>query len=298
MTDHSGATPKSERATDHLQGHWVLARAGKRVLRPGGRELTQSLLAAAAPHGRRVVELAPGLGLTAADILDAGPRSYVAVEQDAAVAAKACDVIGSRGRLVQGDAAHTGLPDGSADLVIGEAMLTMQSEAGKKAIIAEAHRLLTDGGRYAIHELGLKPDDVEEAVKRDVQRSLAQAIKVNARPLTMAEWRDLLQGAGFVVEWSGEAEMALLQPRRLLADEGISGAARILRTMVRDRQVRQRILTMRATFRRNQENLCAVALVARRADAPVPSGTAAGGSIDVAVAADASRTPRPAQNLR
>lgn len=268
MTEQHDVTPTSERATDRLQGHWVLVRAGKRVLRPGGRELTQKLLAAAGPRDRRVVELAPGLGLTAASILEAGPRSYVAVEQDSAVAAKARDVIGSRGQLVRGDAAHTGLPGGSADLVIGEAMLTMQGEAGKRAIVAEAHRLLADGGRYAVHELGLKPDDVEDAVKRDIQRSLAQAIKVNARPLTMAEWRALLEEEGFVVEWSSEADMALLQPRRLIADEGIAGAARILRTMVRDRQIRRRILMMSATFRRHRDNLCAVALGARRADAP------------------------------
>lgn len=52
--------PASERATEHLQGHWVLAKAGKRVLRPGGKALTNRLLDAANPRGRRVVELAPG----------------------------------------------------------------------------------------------------------------------------------------------------------------------------------------------------------------------------------------------
>lgn len=29
---------------DKMQGHWVLARAGKRVLRPGGLELTRQML--------------------------------------------------------------------------------------------------------------------------------------------------------------------------------------------------------------------------------------------------------------
>lgn len=31
--------PLSDRDDDHMQGHWLLARLGKRVLRPGGVEL-------------------------------------------------------------------------------------------------------------------------------------------------------------------------------------------------------------------------------------------------------------------
>lgn len=57
------------RATDTLhkvQGHWVLAAAGKRVLRPGGLALTQRMLEALAIGPQdRVVEFAPGLGVTA-----------------------------------------------------------------------------------------------------------------------------------------------------------------------------------------------------------------------------------------
>ncbi|MPN09979.1 hypothetical protein SDC9_157272 [bioreactor metagenome] len=46
--------------------------------------------------------------------------------------------IGEAGRVVDGDAAHTGLPAASADAVIGEALLTMQTDRGKTAIIDEA----------------------------------------------------------------------------------------------------------------------------------------------------------------
>ena len=49
-----------------MQGHWLLATLGKRVLRPGGIELTRRMLQAAAPKaGQRVVELGPGVGRTA-----------------------------------------------------------------------------------------------------------------------------------------------------------------------------------------------------------------------------------------
>ncbi|PRC44304.1 SAM-dependent methyltransferase, partial [Mycobacterium sp. ITM-2017-0098] len=39
--------PLAERSDADLPGHWLLARLGKRVLRPGGLELTTRLLAAA-----------------------------------------------------------------------------------------------------------------------------------------------------------------------------------------------------------------------------------------------------------
>ena len=68
------------------------------------------------------------------------------------------------------DAADTGLESESADAVIGEAMLTMQTERGKRAIIAEAYRLLRAGGTYSIHELGLQPDDLPEPVKDEVRK--------------------------------------------------------------------------------------------------------------------------------
>ena len=41
--------------------------------------------------------------------------------------------------------------------MIGEAMLSMQADTTKEAIVAEAVRLLRPGGRYAIHELALTP---------------------------------------------------------------------------------------------------------------------------------------------
>jgi hypothetical protein len=75
-----------DRADEATQGHWLLARLGKRVLRPGGVELTGWLLDAAQVPGADVVELAPGLGRTAADVIARSPRSYRGVDADAAAA--------------------------------------------------------------------------------------------------------------------------------------------------------------------------------------------------------------------
>ncbi len=125
------------------------------------------------------------------------------------------------------DAAATGLPDASSDVVIGEAMLTMQGDAAKDAIVAEASRVLRPHGRYAIHELALIPDTVSEEMSTDIRQSLARAIRVNARPLTIAEWSRLLADHGLVVDHVATAPMALLQPRRVIADEGLARGAAV-----------------------------------------------------------------------
>jgi hypothetical protein len=59
-----------------MPGHWLLARMGKRVLRPGGLELTHRLLAQLAIGSNdEVVEFAPGLGVTARLTLTRSPKS-------------------------------------------------------------------------------------------------------------------------------------------------------------------------------------------------------------------------------
>lgn len=265
--------PASRRDDDAVGGHWLLARLGKRVLRPGGVGLTRTLLSRAELTGADVVELAPGLGRTATEIIAHRPRSYVGAEGDpdaANLVRSALKNLGAQNAAVRvADAAETGLPGASSDVVIGEAMLTMQGDAAKRAIVAEAARVLRPGGRYAIHELALTPDTVSEEISTDIRQALARAIKVNARPLTIAEWSTLLAEHGLVVDHVTTAPMALLQPRRLVSDEGLFGALRFARNVLVNRDARKRVLAMRRTFRRHRKQLAAVAIVAHKPAASV-----------------------------
>ncbi|MEU9806800.1 methyltransferase domain-containing protein [Mycobacterium sp. NPDC050853] len=257
--------PLAGRSDEDLPGHWLLARLGKRVLRPGGLELTFRLLAAAKLSGADVVELGPGLGRTARDIVALRPRSYIGVDDTAAATQSVRDVVAPcGGRVIVADAASTGLPDGSADVVVGEAMLTMQTDKAKRAIVDETYRVLRPGGRYAIHELGLTPDSVDADTKNDIRRALARSIKVNARPLTVAEWSELLTASGFDVVSTDRAPMALLNPRRVIADEGIGGALRLVKNLLLHPAARKRVLAMRRTFREYRNALTAVAVVGVR----------------------------------
>ncbi len=256
--------PFATRDDDAVQGHWLLARLGKRVLRPGGVELTHRLLALTDVGDSDVVELAPGLGRTATEIIDRHPRSYVGVEQDPDAARAVRSIVSGHGDVRVADAADTGLPDASSDVVVGEAMLTMQSDKVKHAIIAEAARLLRPGGRYAIHELALTPDGLSDEIKTDIRQALAKSIKVNARPLTLAEWQQMLTGHGLLVDHIETAPMALLQPQRVISDEGLLGALRFVKNVLTHSDARRRVLNMRRTFRKHRSHLTAVAAVARK----------------------------------
>ena len=101
--------PRAGRRTEDVAGHWVLARLGKRVLRPGGRRLSHQLLLDVDPEARDVVEFAPGIGRTAAEIVALAPLSYIGVEEDPDAAALTEAVVGEAGRVVRADAAATGL---------------------------------------------------------------------------------------------------------------------------------------------------------------------------------------------
>jgi predicted O-methyltransferase YrrM len=263
VEDHD-ALAASAANLDRVPGHWLLARMGKRVLRPGGRELTQKLVAGLKITAEDdVVEFAPGLGFTAGLVLQHRPRSYTGLERDETAAAEARRVLdGPSRRIIVGDVRHSGLEPEYASVVYGEAMLTMQADSQKIQIVREAARLLRSGGRYGIHELCLKPDDLAEDLKQEVQRELARAIRVNARPLTVEEWEALLAQAGLRVETAFTNPMHLLRPARIVADEGPLRALRIAFNILRTPVARRRVLEMRSVLNRYSDHLGAVALVA------------------------------------
>ena len=210
------------------------------------------------------VASAPGVGVTASAIIEVGPASYVGVERDPNASARVDAIASGVGHCVNADAAQTGLPDESADVVVGEAILSMQGEKAKRAIMSEAARILRPGGRYVIHELAMRPDTIPEEPATEIRRALARAINVNARPLTVADWRRALEDVGLVVEETRTAPMALLKPGRMIADEGVRGALRIMRNVARDKDLRERVQAMARTFKKYDRHLCGVAIVARK----------------------------------
>lgn len=98
--DYTSSLPQSDRSTSTAAGHWVLARAGKRVLRPGGLKLTKQMLTAADMQGKQIIEFAPGLGRTAQLIVTEGAAYYVGVDRDPAAVARVEAIVKPSGGTV------------------------------------------------------------------------------------------------------------------------------------------------------------------------------------------------------
>jgi hypothetical protein len=197
-------------------------------------------------------------------VLRLSPQSYTAVERDRTSQQKVQKMLrnGELGRCVVGKAQATGLEDGCASVVFGDAMLTMQTEAAKLQIAKEAFRLLKPGGRYGIHETCLVNDELSVGLKSEMEDELREALRVGARPLPLTEWRELLGEAGFAVRQTREVPMHLLEPRRMIHDEGLLGAATFVLRVMRSSAARRRILGIRRTFKKYSEHINAAALIA------------------------------------
>jgi len=259
--------PGAGQHLDKMQGHWVLARAGKRVLRPGGIELTRQMLDALAISPQdRVVEFAPGLGITAKMVLRKHPLAYWGVEREPAAVRQLCRRLAgsTTTEIVPGRAEESGLPDACASVVYGEALLSMQNQQQKIRIVAEACRLLATGGRYGIHELCFLPDDIPDHLRQEIQAAMSKEIHVGVQPLCRNEWIRLFDGNGLKVTWSGKAPMHLLEPRRLLQDEGFMGSLCIAFRMAANPTLGRKILAMRRIFNKYGEHLGAISLVGQR----------------------------------
>lgn len=252
--------------TARMPGHWLLARMGKRVLRPGGVGMTGRLLASVAVGPTdEVVEVAPGLGATTRLLLAAQPASYTGVDRDPAAAdLVACLLDGPNRRVIHASAADTGLPGASADVVFGEAYLTMHPDSMKRRILSEVARILRPGGRFALHEIAFAPDDITDDARARVASELTTSIKVSVTPMTVPGWEDLLDEHGFAIQSRHHVPLHLLEPRRLIADEGVPGAARFVANVLRDGGARRRVRTMRHAMHSNAAHLQAYGLVAIR----------------------------------
>lgn len=212
-----------------------------------------------------VVEFAPGLGFTAGITLSKNPKSYTGVELNEEAAGILKNRLkGKDFKIIIGNAAESTLESNSVDKVYGEAMLTMHADHRKSEIIREAYRILKPGGFYGIHELGLTPNEISTEKKAEIQKELALAIKVNARPLTVSEWAELLEKEGFSVVKVQTNPMHLLEPKRMIDDEGFFRTLKIFFNIMTNPAARKRIFAMRKVFRDNAQNLNAVAIIAQK----------------------------------
>lgn len=236
-------------------GHQILAAAGKKILRPGGRKATEQLFTwANFQSGETVLELAASFGESAIEIAQRFDVHVVGVEKNPDSVAKARENIQAAGlseriTIIEGDIFQLDKISDKFDYVLAEAILTMQSNAGKAKILTAIKNHLQSGGKFLAHEMFVRSNELE------VRQSLSQTIRVNANPLTLSEWSKICQEAGLTIQQQQTGTMGLLNLRQMIRDEGLLGTVKIAWNVLINPNLRHRVLQMRRSFQQQGNNI-------------------------------------------
>ncbi len=245
-------------------GHEVLAAAGKKMLRPGGKVATEMLFEwAGFLPGETVLELAASFGFSSIALAQHFNVKVVGVEKNPDSVARARANIAAAGlsdqvEIVEGDIFHLNRISEQFDYVLAEAILTMQSPSGKAKIISGICDRLKPGGKFLSHELLARSQEAE------IHQALSEVIRVNSTPLSESGWITVCQNAGLQVEKCQTGAMGLLNLQRMVEDEGFVNTARILWNVLSKAQIRDRVLAMRRVFQHYQQDLGYIILCATK----------------------------------
>jgi cyclopropane fatty-acyl-phospholipid synthase-like methyltransferase len=244
--------------------HQVMAAAGKKILRPGGRAATQQLFDwAGFEPGECVLELAASFGYSAIALAQRYNVRVVGVEKNPDSVARAQANIRAAGlegqvQVIEGDIFHLEQIAGQFDYVLAEAILTMQSAPAKAKVLRGIHDRLKPGGKFLSHELLARHQ--EEAI----HKALAAALRVNSAPLSEADWHTAFTEAGLTVVEHQTGPMGLLNPACIVQDEGVVDAAKFFWNVLTRPRIRQRLLPMRQVFNQYAQDLGYLLQVAKR----------------------------------
>lgn len=245
-------------------GHEILATAGKKYLRPGGRQATETLLSwANLQPGDTVLELASSFGDSAIALAKRHNVRVIGIEKNPDSVARAKANIAAAGlsdrvEVREGNIFHLDELPEQFDCILAEAILTMQSPAGKAKILTAICDRLKPGGQFLCHELLARQRETE------IHQALAQAIRVNSTPLSKSNWIAACEAAGLDVQQKQTGEMGLLNLRRSLEDEGLLNTMRIILNVLTNPPLRQRVLFMRQVLQSYQPDLGYILLRATR----------------------------------
>ena len=140
------------------------------------------------------------------------------------------------------------------DVVINEAMLTMQSDQAKCKCVTEYLRVLKPNGVLLTHDVLLKES------KDSVRRELSQAINVNVGPLTESGWKSVMHESGYERVEILTGEMTLMKVSGIIYDEGWIGTIKICLNACK-KENRKQFLTMYRIFEKNKKELGFIAMV-------------------------------------
>ncbi|VUS28298.1 27-O-demethylrifamycin SV methyltransferase [Klebsiella spallanzanii] len=238
-------------------GHTFLASLGKTRLRPGGIEATEWLFQQAGFTAQsKVLEVACNMGTTSIELAQRFRCSVYAIDMDKDALAKARqnivrEGVDNRVIVMEANANRLPFPDGTFDVVINEAMLTMYADKAKEKLVAEYFRVLKPGGCLLTHDIMYTQDALEEGARLQLQG----VVKSNVSPLSGAAWQALFQRTGFDSVRFHHGPMSLMSPRGLIKDEGFKQAVKIACNGLLKSENRPRFLSMMRFFQSQKKRL-------------------------------------------
>jgi ubiquinone/menaquinone biosynthesis C-methylase UbiE len=233
----------------------ILAAAGKKVLRPGGRSATRQLFRwANFQPGEKVLELAASFGESAITIARQYGVKVVGLERNPDSVALAKANIAAAGlsdqiEIIEGNVLQLDHLTEKFDYVLAEAILTMQSASGKAKILEDIKDRLKPGGKFLSHELMARSREAE------IHEVLSATIRANSTPLSEAHWIATYKDAGLIVQQDRIGAMKLLNPWQMLQDEGTKAMLRFFWNFCTQVLLRRQVLAMLHVFHQYREDL-------------------------------------------
>lgn len=252
-----------------LPTHMFLAKLGKTMLRPGGREGTDRIIEACClTEDTKVLEVAPNMGTTAIHLAKTFGCQVTGVDINVESVRKAQANIEKEGleelvSIQHGNATSLPFEDNSFDVVINEAMLTMLPHELKQKAIAEYCRVLKPGGTLATHDLLIKQELPGQQLGEKLQ-DLRQLILVNAQPMNEEGWRCLFEEAQFASVECAVGKLNLLSLKGLIEDEGWDGLIKMIENARKNEDDEAYFLSLIRNFDANCDLYGHITVVAKK----------------------------------
>ena len=242
-------------------GHVFLAKLGKKRLRPGGKKATNFLLNNVDFENKKILEVACNMATTSIELAKKHNCQIIGIDLDKNALDKASENI-KKNKLEHkislefANAAQLPFENNSFDIIINEAMLTMQQDIIRNKCLEEYYRVLKPNGILLTHDIAIKNEN-------NIINELSDTINVKVNPIRTKEWLNLFESHNLKVIKHLEGKMSLLSPIGLIRDEGLINAIRIVKNGLKPEN-KAMFKSMFNFFKKNKKNLEFIAIISQK----------------------------------
>src|SRR5690554_519254 len=247
-------------------GHTLLAKLGKKRLRPGGKKATNWLINKGNLNNKKILEVASNMGTTSIELAKRFDIAITAIDLDE----KALEIansnatrnkVDSKIEFIKANSLELPFEKESFDVILNEALLTMLSNENKEKALKGYYEILKPGGKLLTHDVCLLTDDKE--LQKEVIAALTRSINVYVQPKTVNEWINIFSETGYKDIKFISGPMTLMTPLGMIKDEGLFRTIKIIKNGHK-KENKEQFRAMRNTFKKYKEYLGFVAIISNK----------------------------------